>query len=485
MVEGFDCSAIIVEDKLVEGLKTHEGEEQKRNRVRGILRIIKPCNHVLRLSFPIPGDDGFWEAMEGYRAQHSQRQTPCKGGIRYSTDVSVDEVKALASLMTYKCAVVDVPFGGAKAGVKINPRNYTDNELGKISRRFTMKLAKKGFIGPGIDVPAPDVSTGKREMSWIADTYASTIGHYGINAHACITGKPVSQGGIHGCISATGQGIFHGTENFISGASYILGMTPGFGDKTFIVQGFRNVGLYSVRYLYHFGAECVVVGEADGSIWNLDGIDPKELEDFRLQHGTLLGFPKAKIHEGNILEADCDISIPAASEKKLTKSNAPGVKAKIIAEGAEGPTTPEADKIFLERNFMAILYLNAGGVTISYFEWLKNLNHVSYGHLTFKYERDSNYHLLLSVQESLERKFGKHSGTIPIVFSAEFQDRISGASEKDTVHSDLAYTMKLSARQIVHMAMKYNLGLDQRTAAYVNTIEKVFKVYSEAGVTFT
>lgn len=256
-MEGFDCSAIIVEDKLVEGLKTREGEEQKQNRVRGILRIIKPCNHVLRLSFPIPGDDGFWEAMEGYRAQHSQHQTPCKGSICYSTDVSVDEVKALASLMTSKCAVVDVPFGGAKAGVKINPRNYTDNELGKTSRRFTMKLAKKGFIGPGIDVPAPDVSTGEREMSWIADTYASTIGHYGINAHACITGKPISQGGIHGCISATGQGIFHGTENFISGASYILGMTPGFGDKTFIVQGFRNVGLYSVRYLYRFGAECV------------------------------------------------------------------------------------------------------------------------------------------------------------------------------------------------------------------------------------
>ncbi|KAK7919161.1 hypothetical protein WMY93_010445 [Mugilogobius chulae] len=466
MVEGFfDRGASIVEDKLVEDLKTRESPEQKRNRVRGILRIIKPCNHVLSVSFPIKRDNGEWEVVEGYRAQHSQHRTPCKGGIRYSTDVSVDEVKALASLMTYKCAVVDVPFGGAKAGVKINPRNYSDNELEKITRRFTIELAKKGFIGPGIDVPAPDMSTGEREMSWIADTYANTIAHTDINAHACVTGKPISQGGIHGRISAT-------DEEFSTASR----------TSSTRLQGFGNVGLHSMRYLHRFGAKCVGVGEIDGAIYNPEGIDPKQLEDYKLQNGTIVGFPGAKPYEGSILEADCHILIPAAGRSSSHATTLPESRPRC-----QRPTTPDADKVFLANNVMVIpdMYLNAGGVTVSYFEWLKNLNHVSYGRLTFKYERDSNYHLLMSVQESLERKFGKQGGPIPVVPTADFQARVAGASEKDIVHSGLAYTMERSARQIMRTASKYNLGLDLRTAAYVNAIEKVFKVYNEAGLTFT
>uniref|UniRef100_A0A8C3TJB3 Glutamate dehydrogenase 1, mitochondrial n=1 Tax=Chelydra serpentina TaxID=8475 RepID=A0A8C3TJB3_CHESE len=463
MVETFCGRAMhVAEADLVQQLRSSRPEKEKRQWVHGILETIQRCSHVLEVSIPVKRDSGHWEVIEGWRAQHSQHLLPCKGGVRFCESINIDDVKALAALMTYKCAVVG-PFGSAGA--------------------VMFSLA-----GPGTDVAAPDINTGEREMSWIADTYSRTLGFKDINAHACVTGKPISQGGIHGRVPATGRGLLRGVENYINNTLYmnLIGLSPGFPGKTFVLQGFGNTGLHTMRYLHRHGACCVCVGEVDGAIYNSSGIHPKELEDYKKEHGTIVGFPKAEPYEGSVLEVPCDILIPAAVEKQLTKENAPRVQAKIIAEAANGPTTPAAHEIFLQRNILVIpdLYVNAGGVTVSFFEWLKNLNHVSYGRLTFKYDRDSNYHLLLSVQQSLERTLGKGSGEIPIVPSPEFQARVAGASEKDIVHSGLAYTMDRSAQQIMSMATRYNLGLDQRTAAYLCAIEKVFRVYNEAGFAY-
>src|SRR5687768_9558990 len=318
----------------------------------GILEQIKECNSVYQMRFPVKMDDGRIEVIEAYRVQHSHHKTPCKGGIRFAAEVNQDEVMALAALMTYKCAIVNVPFGGGKGGIKINPKKYTPYQLESITRRYTAELIKKNFIGPGTDVPAPDYGTGEREMAWILDTYAAM--HPGeIDAAGCVTGKPVTQGGVRGRREATGLGVFFGLREVCHMEEVMkkLELPTGVEGKRVAVQGLGNVGYHSAKFFQDAGAIIVALAEFEGAISNKDGLDVDEVFNHRKQTGSILNFPGSSNFEKNMdaLEMDCDILIPAALENVIDGENAPRVKAKIIGEAANGPLTPEADDIFSRR----------------------------------------------------------------------------------------------------------------------------------------
>jgi glutamate dehydrogenase (NAD(P)+) len=318
-----------------------------------VMEVIKACNSLVRVNFPLRRDNGQVEVIRGYRAQHSHHRMPCKGGIRYSEEVDLQEVEALASLMTLKCAVVDVPFGGAKGGIAINPRNYSVHELEVITRRYTMELYKYGMIGPAKDVPAPDVGTGAREMAWIKDTYCSLFGGDDIAAVGCVTGKPLSQGGIAGRTEATGLGLYYAARDFLCNEEFAARhkLRVGTKDKTVIVQGFGNVGFYATKFLSQMGgARITGVIEYNSAVFNPAGLDVEALKAWQTAKGTLLGFPGASkelpADQALLgLEEPCDLLVPAALEKQIHKGNASRIKARVIVEGANGPVTPFAEDI--------------------------------------------------------------------------------------------------------------------------------------------
>ncbi len=444
---------------------------------KGILAQIKACNSIYSMRFPVKMDDGRIEVIEAYRVQHSQHKTPCKGGIRFSSEVNQDEVMALASLMTYKCAIVNVPFGGAKGGIKINPRNYSAYELEKITRRYTSELVKKNFIGPGIDVPAPDYGTGEREMSWILDTYQS-LKPGEIDSAGCVTGKPISQGGVHGRKEATGLGVFFGVREVCNMPNVMqkIGLTTGIKGKKVIVQGLGNVGYHCAKYFRENGAIVIAIAEYEGAVYNEKGINEEELFKHRKATGSVLNFPDASNIQvsSEALELECDILIPAALENVIDGNNAPRIKAKIIGEAANGPLTPEADAIFAERGVMVIpdMYLNAGGVTVSYFEWLKNLSHVRYGRLEKRFTENMNHHILSEIEELTGKKASDKAHKLIE----------HGADEIDLVYSGLEETMISATQEIMDIWLSNPSIPDMRTAAYVCAINKVGVAYKELGI---
>ena len=442
----------------------------------GILEQIKACNSIYSMRFPVKIGDKI-EVIEAYRVQHSHHKTPCKGGIRFSMGVNQDEVMALAALMTFKCAIVNVPFGGGKGGIKIDPKKYSAYDLEKITRRYTAELIKKNFIGPGTDVPAPDYGTGAREMAWILDTYVAM--HPGeIDAAACVTGKPISQGGVRGRTEATGMGVFFGIREICNMESQMskLGLSRGVEGKRVVIQGMGNVGYYSAQSFRKGGAKVIAIAEYEGAVYSEDGIDEEALFNHRKVTGSILNFPGATnlAKTSDALELECDILIPAALENVINGENAGKVKAKIIGEAANGPLTPEADDILNKKGILVVpdMFLNAGGVTVSYFEWLKNLSHVRYGRVEKRFAENMNKHIINSMEtlsgkemDPEEKRFIEH-----------------GADEVDLIHSGLEETMISSTREIMDLWESTPEIPDMRTAAYVSAINKVATSYAELGI---
>lgn len=443
----------------------------------GLADQIKATNALYRVKFPVE-IRGRPQVFTGWRAVHSEHRLPSKGGIRYSTMVDRDEIEALAALMSYKCAIVDVPFGGSKGGLEIDPADYREDELKTITQRFAYELAKKGFISPSECVPAPDVGTGEREMAWIVDTYRMDVPG-DINAIACVTGKPVTQGGIAGRTEATGRGVQYALQEFFRHREDVkeAGLDGGLTGKRIVVQGLGNVGYHAAKFLQEEdGARIIAIAEHDGAIYLEKGLDVEDVQAFLAQTGGVRNYGGAEFipDSARALELDCDILIPAALENQVTVENAERIQARLIAEAANGPVSFDADQL-LNRMGKVVLpdaFMNAGGVTVSYFEWVKNVSHIRFGRLERRLEEARGRHIIRLVEEM--------TGQGVPGYLAE--PLLAGASEIDVVRSGLEDTMRLAYNQIREVRQSRQNVPDFRTAAYVLALEKIAKAYLELGI---
>lgn len=448
----------------------------------GLVEKIRVCNatYTVRFGVRLRGDI---HTFTGYRAVHSEHMEPVKGGIRYAMGVNQDEVEALAALMTFKCSLVEAPFGGSKGGLCIDPREYDEHELEQITRRFAYELAKRDLIHPSQNVPAPDMGTGEREMAWIADQYAR-MNTTDINARACVTGKPTNGGGIQGRTEATGRGVEYALQEFFRYPEDVekAGLSGTLDGKRVIVQGLGNVGYHAAKFLSEEdGCKITAVIERDGAIVDEDGINVEELRNWIGENGGVAGYPHGTYTEkGNtVLENDCDILIPAALEGVINANNAKNIKAPLIIEAANGPVTAAADDILREKGTVIIpdLYANAGGVTVSYFEWVKNLSHIRFGRME-KRQEEAQHRILIEELERLSSDKG-----LGWELSPNFkQQYLQGAGELQLVRSGLDDTMRTAYQAMRNVWHSRDDVPDLRIAAYLVSIGRVADSYRAKGL---
>jgi glutamate dehydrogenase (NAD(P)+) len=441
-----------------------------------LAKRIKICNSTYTINFGVKIGDEI-HTFTGWRSVHSEHFEPAKGGIRYDIESSQEEVEALAALMTYKCAIIEVPYGGSKGALKINPKDWTKTEIEKITRRFAQELIKRDLINPAQNVPAPDVGTGAQEMSWIADEYRR-IFPTDINALACVTGKPPQKGGLVGRSEATGRGVqyiirefFRHKEDYES-----AGFKGGLAGKKIAIQGFGNVGFHAAKFL-HEEDDCkiICIMEYNGALLNPDGINVQAAKNFYTQEGTFKNCPEGSFEEdsSSFLCMDCDILIPAARENVIDESNAAEIQSKLIVEAANGPITFAADEILIKKNISIIpdIMANAGGVAVSYFEWVRNLRHIRFGRL----EKRRNAYQFDTLIAAIETMTGKQ---MPDKFKEQF---IEGANEIDLVRSGLDDMMR-EAYQKVRLAKIAHSIPDLRTAAYKTALDRIAISYDSIGL---
>jgi len=448
----------------------------------GLEEKIRVCNATYTVRFGVRLR-GAIHTFTGYRSVHSEHLEPVKGGIRYAMAVDQDEVEALAALMTYKCALVEVPFGGSKGGLRIDPRAWDEHELEQITRRFAYELAKRDLIHPAQNVPAPDMGTGEREMAWIADQYRR-MNTTDINASACVTGKPLASGGIHGRVEATGRGIQFALREVFRHPEDLARarLSGGLEGKRIVVQGLGNVGYHAAKFLSEEdGARVVGIVERDGGLWSDAGLEVEAVKQWMMSTGGLKGFPGATFHEDGaaVLEGECDILVPAALEGVIHRGNAERIRAPLVVEAANGPVTAGGDEILRERGVVIVpdMYANAGGVTVSYFEWVKNLSHIRFGRMQRRAE-EAEHVLLVQELERLSDDRGL-GWTLSPGFKNQY---LRGADELALVRSGLDDTMRTayqSMREVWHSRPEVG---DLRTAAYLVAIGRVAESYRAKGL---